>query len=114
MFRWERVSVGAAALAAAFTLSTGAAQAAVDAHGSAEQVYATGLAPGAKTTLLDGKGRKVAARKASALGGVVYRDVKPGSGYRLATRSERSEPVTVLSTQPAPPNTSIYDQEIAP
>ncbi|MDX6590236.1 MAG: hypothetical protein QOI84_1510, partial [Solirubrobacterales bacterium] len=39
-----------------------AAQAAppFEAHGSVEQVYATGLSPGARMTLFDRRGRKVA------------------------------------------------------
>ncbi|MCW2573280.1 MAG: peptidase, partial [Frankiales bacterium] len=45
------------------------------AQGSARQVYATGVAAGAKVALLDGSGRQVATRTANSLGGVLFRDV---------------------------------------
>ena len=60
------------ALTCAFVSMTGSASA-LDAHGSVRQVYATGLKPGTKTVLV-GVGRQ----RASALGGVLYRGVKPG------------------------------------
>ena len=52
----------AAAAAAALVLVAGpsAAGASVDAHGSARQVYATGLAAGARATLLSPAGRRLA------------------------------------------------------
>jgi uncharacterized protein len=97
-------------------LGAGAAQAAPapEAHGSVEQVYATGLAPGGQVTLYDGQGNAVASKGADELGGVLFRDVTPGSGYRLGVGSggPQSEPVTVLTQKSAPPNTSIYDQSI--
>ena len=38
----------------------------------------------------------------------------PGSGYRVGPprAGEASGPLTVLSTQPAPPSTGVYDQSI--
>ena len=85
------------------------------AHGSVEQVYVTGLAPGAQMSLLERRrhdGRH--ASSADALGGVLFRNVKPGSGYRvrLAGGGETSGPLTVLSTQSAPPSTDVYNQTI--
>jgi predicted acyl esterase len=86
------------------------------AHGSVEQVYVTGLPPEAQTTLLDSSGAGVATKQANSLGGLLFRDVKPGSGYRvrLASGGPESGPLTVLSTQPAPPSTDIYNQQIQP
>ncbi|HEX3359647.1 MAG TPA: CocE/NonD family hydrolase, partial [Solirubrobacterales bacterium] len=94
----------------------GVAQAApaFEAHGSVEQVYATGLAPGAKATLYDGSGAEVGSKPADELGAVLFREVAPGSGYRLEVGGARSEPVRVLTQKSAPPNTSIYDQTIEP
>src|SRR3954447_19750621 len=108
----SRLSVCAAALV--LSAGVGVADAAVSVHGSAKQVYATGLAPSAKMTLVNGAGRKVATKRASALGGIVFRQVKPGSGYRLrpAGGGAASDPVTVLSTRSAPPSTDVYDQDI--
>ena len=46
-----------AVLAVAFMAGAGAAEAAFTARGSVEQVYVTGLAPGAQVSLLDPRGR---------------------------------------------------------
>jgi hypothetical protein len=83
-----------------------------DAHGSVEQVYATGLVPGAQVSLLDGGGQTVATRNANQLGGTLFRKVEPGDGYRVASGGEESSPLKVLTTQPAPPSTDLYDQTI--
>ena len=87
----------------------------VDAHGSAEQVYATGLKPHAVAKLLNGAGRVVATQKADAQGGLLFRDVKPGPGYRvrLAAGANESAPVTVHTDADAPWDPSIYKQHIA-
>jgi predicted acyl esterase len=105
--------IGAVAFAFAFAAQAGAALA-FDAHGSVQQVYVAGLAPGQQMTLLDRRGKRVAARKADSLGGLLFRAVKPGSGYRVGPTAggERSGQLTVLSTQSAPPDASIYDRSI--
>ena len=94
--------------------ATAAAAPAFSARGSVEQVYVTGLAPSARMSLLDGAGKTVATRQASSLGGLLFRNVPPGSGYRVrpAAGGEASGPLTVLSTRPAPPSTSVYNQTI--
>jgi predicted acyl esterase len=87
---------------------------AFEASGSVEQVYATGVPGGASVTLRDGSGNAVASKNADSLGGVLFREVKPGSGYRLEVGGQQSEPLTVLTQRSAPPNTSIYNQKIEP
>ena len=80
-----------------------------DAHGSVEQVYATGLEPGAPVTVSDGEGSEVASKSADGLGGVLFREVAPGDGYRVASGGETSEPLSVLTTdrrRPARPSTA--------
>lgn len=113
MRRRGRLAV-CAALGLSLTVGAVAADAAVKAHGSVEQVYVTDLKPGAKASLLNSRGRTLATKRADAQGAVLFRRVKPGTGYRvrLGRRGERSEPLEVLSTSPAPPSTSIYDQSI--
>ena len=97
----------------ALLLAPGAASAAsFDAHGSVEQVYSTGLVPGAQVTLRDGEGHEVASRTANQLGGTLFRNVSPGGGYIVASGGEESPPLTVLTTQSAPPDSSIYEQSI--
>jgi uncharacterized protein len=108
-----RISVGITVLFVAVAAGASAAQA-FDVHGSAEQVYATGLAPNARMSLFAGSGRKVATARADSLGGLLFRNVRPGAGYRVGSPSGggRSAPVTVFSNRAAPPSTSVYDQSI--
>ena len=84
------------------------------ARGSVQQVYVTGLASGAQMSLVNGAGTTIATRKANSLGGLLFRDVPAGSGYRVRPTAggTASGPLTVLSTTPAPPSTSIYGQAI--
>src|SRR5204863_7726307 len=105
-----RVSASVVALASVFLAGPSAAQA-FDAHGSARQVYVTGLAASAPVTLIkpDGKQRT---RTASALGGRLFRGVKPGDGYRVSSGGQTSGPLTVLSNASAPPSTDVYDQTL--
>src|SRR3954449_2075852 len=102
----------AAAIAALLVLGAPASASAFDAHGSVNQVYVTGLSPGARTTLLDRRGRRVKTQRANPLGGLLFRDVRSGSRYRVRSGAERSAPLTVLSARPAPPSTDFYDQQI--
>jgi len=85
-----------------------------EAHGSVEQVYATGLPSGAQVSLYDGSEQEVQSQGANELGGVLFRNVEPGSGYRVGLTSggPKSEPLDVLTTQSAPPDTGIYNQSI--
>src|SRR3954452_18388516 len=108
----DRLCAGAVVLACALFGATAAAEAAFDAHGSARQVYVTGLSAGAKTTLLNGSGHKVAAKKANALGGLLFRNVKPGSGYTVSSGGAKSDPLTVITNGSAPPSTDVYNQTL--
>lgn len=85
-----------------------------EARGSVEQVYATGLAPGAPVSLYEGDGAEVARKDAGELGGVLFRGVAPGDGYTVGPSAggPRSGPLRVLTTQSAPLSTAIYDQPI--
>ena len=116
----HRLLLLCAAAAAACVLLAAAAAAAraaapsFSAHGSAEQVYVTGLSANEATTLRNAAGRVVATQKADSLGGIVFRNVQPGSGYRVraAAGGPSSAPLTVLTDRSAPPSTSIYDQTL--
>src|ERR671931_2599794 len=89
-----------------------AAEPSFSAHGSAEQVYVTGLAASQQASLLNGTGGTVATQQADSLGGLLFRNVTPGSGYRVSAGGAQSGPLTVLSNQPAPPSTDVYNQSI--
>ena len=82
------------------------------AHGSAEQVWVTDVTPGATATLLDQAGDTVASETVDAQGGVLFRLVHPGTGYRVQVDGLASEPVTVHSNAPQQWNPSIYNQTI--
>jgi predicted acyl esterase len=82
------------------------------AAGSARQVYATGLPDGARVALLDADGDVVQRQRANSLGGVLFRRVDAGQGYRVRGGGETSGPLTVHSNKPRQWNKSIYDQVI--
>ena len=80
----------AVALAAA-TAAPALAQSEFTAKGSAEQVYATGLdAEGEGLPPRQARARSSRPRSADDLGGVLFRKVKPGKGYRVRAGEERS------------------------
>jgi predicted acyl esterase len=82
------------------------------AHGSARQVYATGLPAGAQVTLLDAQGDTVKSQRANALGGVLFRHVKPGTGYRVQANGQKSDALEVHTNTAKQWNPGIYDQTI--
>src|SRR3954451_20574756 len=112
----NRLVVLVAAVAATFALSSTAAFAApsFSAHGSVEQVYVTGLEPGQDMYLVDSSGKTVQQRQAGALGGLLFRDVKPGDDYRVrpVKGGDQSDALTVLPQTPAPPSTDVYNQTL--
>jgi predicted acyl esterase len=114
MHRKVGIALVAVVLALVFAGGASAAEPSFNAHGSVEQVYATGLPAGAQTSLLDPAGQVIASRNANDLGGILFRNVTPGAGYqvRLDTTGETSGPLTVLTTQSAPPSTDVYNQTI--
>jgi uncharacterized protein len=95
-------------------LATAACASAFTAQGSAEQVYVTGVSAEAQMSLLSSKGVTVYTQNADSLGGLLFRKVKPGSGYRvrLSSTGEVSAPITVHSSAAAPWDPSIYNQSI--
>ncbi|MFL5897114.1 MAG: CocE/NonD family hydrolase [Solirubrobacterales bacterium] len=114
-WRWAPtwIALGCGLLALLLVPGRAAADPGFEARGSVEQVYATGLLPGAHVSLQDAEGAEVAAKAANALGGVLFRNVAPGDGYTVGVAGgPSSAPLRVLSAQPAPPDTGIYDQSI--
>jgi uncharacterized protein len=111
-------------LAFAMLLVTATSAAAFSAQGSVEQVSVTGLAANAEMSLLNSRGETVSTKNpqgetvstqnADSLGGLLFRKVTPGTGYRvlLTSTGEMSEPITVHSDASAPWDPSIYNQEI--
>lgn len=107
-----RISLAGSLIAGAAVAVAGAQAAApLTAYGSVEQVYATGVAANAKVSLLDGHGKTVATQNATTEGGVLFRDVQPGAGYRLKAGTT-SAPVTVHDAANKPWDTSFYKQSV--
>jgi predicted acyl esterase len=105
----------AASIAAGGSAPTaGAAATTFSAHGSAEQVYVTGLAANERMSLVTPKGKTMYTQQADSLGGLLFRNVPPGSGYRVRSvpNGVQSGPITVHSDAAAPWDPSIYNQSI--
>ncbi|MHB8341929.1 MAG: CocE/NonD family hydrolase [Mycobacteriales bacterium] len=109
-----RVVVTAALMLPAGALAASANTATFSAHGSAEQVYVTGLAPHEQMSLITPEGRTFATQPADSLGGLLFRHVPPASGYRVRgyPYGAESGPITVYSNQAAPWDPGIYNQSI--
>src|ERR1700761_50257 len=79
-------------------VAAGHARAAVSysVHGSVEQVYVTGLAANQRRTRVTGRGGTGAPQPADSLGGLLFRNVTPGSGSRVhpSPAGTASPPVT--------------------
>jgi uncharacterized protein len=101
----------AAAALAVLAVSDAARAAAPAARGSVEQVQVTGATPGARVALVR-NGRTVGAQRAGALGGVVFRRVTPGRGYRVRSKGSTSAMLRVLANRSAPPSTKGYARRI--
>ncbi|MFY9587599.1 MAG: CocE/NonD family hydrolase [Actinomycetota bacterium] len=88
----------------------------INAVGSVEQVYVTGIAPGAEMSLISPQGAVVETRKATSLGGVLFRKVPPGTGYTVRRNADDalSKPLVVHNDDAAPWNPSVYQQSINP
>src|SRR5437764_582593 len=112
--RPARISVISTLVALAVCLVAAASASAFTAQGSAKQVYVTGLDPNAQASLLNSKGKTVYTQNADSLGGLLFRNVAPGTGYRvrLTSAGQASGPLTVHSERAAPWDPSIYDQTI--
>jgi uncharacterized protein len=101
-------------LMAAATPGASAATPAFRAVGSVKQVYVTGLAPSAQMSLLTPAGVTLKTQKANSLGGLLFRNVPPATGYhvRLASNGLQSGALTVHTDAAAPWNPGIYNQTI--
>ena len=94
--------------------SSAAAAAGFSATGSADQVYVTGAPAGASMSLLTSSGTALYTQSADAQGGLLFRNVPAGKGYRvqLNPSGPKSGPITVHSDAAAPWDPGIYSQSI--
>ena len=107
-------SVSLAVGFAASTEASAAPKPTFHAAGSADQVYVTGLAPNARMSLVNAKGKTLKTQKADSLGGLLFRNVAPGKGYRVRRVSDglKSAALTVHSNAAAPWDPGVYNQSI--
>ncbi|CAN5512513.1 hypothetical protein BH20ACT15_BH20ACT15_03610 [soil metagenome] len=115
----RKVSTCLAVALLALVFADGAAAASFNAQGSTEQAYATDVPASASISLLDSSNAVVETRTSNSLGGVLFRDVAPGNGYkvRVDSTNETSGGLTVAAYDPdnaGPPDTSVYNQTIDP
>src|SRR3954468_1502703 len=84
------------------------------AAGSAQQVYVTGVAPSTQMSLVNRAGTTIKTQHANSLGGLLFRDVPTGSGYKVRRDSDGqlSAAVTVHSNAAAPWDPDVYNQSI--
>src|SRR5262245_34890238 len=61
---------------------------AIRAAGSAKQVYVTGLAPSASMSLISPAGKAIKTQSANSLGGLLFRNVPPATGYHVRRNSD--------------------------
>ena len=78
-------------------------------------MYVTGLAPSAQASLVASSGKTLFTQSADSLGGLLFQNVPPGSGYRvlLSSDGEESLPLAVHTDAAAPWDPSIYKQKIS-
>jgi hypothetical protein len=90
-------------------------QAVIAAHGSVDQVYVTGLQPHARASLFGPTTHGSQTLRADTQGGIVFRNVKPATGYhvRIGARGSESAPITVHAGTAKPWDPAIYHQHIA-
>jgi len=83
------------------------------ATGSVEQVYVTGLASGAQASLISPAGTTLYTQNANSLGGMLFRNVPPDSGYVVRDAvGNQSPPLVVHNQDAAPWDPGIYNQSI--
>ena len=80
---------------------------------SVQQLFVTHATPEGEVVVLDSSGAKVQAGTADALGSIIFRKLKPGSGYRVRASATQEEvgPVTVMSVEGSQPPQSHYSQQ---
>ena len=110
-----RLSLAAVLVAGAgvTAVTVAAAPSTFVAAGSARQVYATGVPASAPITLVDGTGATVATQTSDPQGGVLFRNVTPGTGYEVKLPDgSTSAPLTVHTEDSAPWDPDVYNQTI--
>ena len=83
----------------------------LEAVGSVEQLQVTGARPGSKVKLLL-RGERIERKRAGSLGGLLFRQLKPGAGYSVRAGGVETKAVRVLTRRARPPSRSGYRQKL--
>ncbi|MDB4994712.1 MAG: Cocaine esterase [Myxococcaceae bacterium] len=81
---------------------------------SVAQLHITHATPGAELAVFDATGAQVQAGTADKLGSLVFRQIKPGSGYvvrPVATPSEHTRKLEVMSVDDSRPPVAFYKEQ---
>jgi predicted acyl esterase len=73
-----------------------AAASAFEAHGGIKNAYVIDAKKGQRVQLLDSSGHVVSSGRADRLGSKIFRDIKPGKGYRVRHGRKTTRPFKVL------------------
>jgi uncharacterized protein len=80
------------------------------ARGSIKQAYVLGAKKGQRVVLKNASGRTVAAGAADSFGSKIFRELKPGGGYRVRAGKRTSKPFKVLR-RGANPRPAFYKRQ---
>src|SRR5512135_2350977 len=87
-------------------------------HGSVEQLYVTDAAAGSDLQLATADGTVIMSGTADSQGTLIFRKVRPGSGYVVAADGDgtlrAAKPVTVMDRNDPPPASFYEQQQIGP
>lgn len=82
---------------------------------SVEQVAITGAEPGQDLSLHNSDGRSVDTGRTDSVGSLIFRQVEPGQGYRVASIErvpETSDPFDVVAVEASTPSQEFYDSQV--
>ena len=95
---------------AALALAPAAGAAPLKARGSIKQAYVLGAKKGQRVVLKNAAGRTIAAGRADSFGSKIFRELKPGGGYRVRAGKRTSKRFKVLRPG-ANPRPAFYKRQ---
>ena len=114
--RWNDPLPSGTALEQVAALSADPGSAEFEVQPSVEQVAVTGAEPEVDLVLYDGAGAATGLGTTDEQGSLVFRQVEPGTDYRVATADPSAEqvvtePVEVIAVEASTPDQSFYDDQ---
>ena len=106
----RRCLTAAAAVATLLLCATAPADASLTARGSIKQAYVLGAKKGQRLVLINAEGRVVATGRADRFGSKIFRELKPGGGYRVRAGKRSASRFKVLRPGANPPR-SFYKRQ---